>query len=295
MSAQPDNAAPVSKEATETPKESAPALPAEAKPFGESFEKTVAEGVAKLKEEPEHITHEDAARVQSAEHKVLGFRPPPGSAAAQVQSMSDNTDNLRKVTEAAQKKFEDDPASVTPEDIKRVLSAERKVYGGTLPKGSIPAATLPTVDTKDQESSATEKPALVVRGRRQSIVAAEQSPAAREHVYQAVAEEMKDKLEKHPEDITKEDASLMRRVDTRAHGATEKGSITAQVQREAAKHEDAKHEDAKHEDVAKPVEIKEDKVCEETAVAGDAEPCAPAETAVKAEKAAETDRSADGA
>lgn len=216
--------------------------------------------------------------------------------------------NLRKVTEAAQKKFDDDPASVTPEDIKRVLSAERKVYGGTLPKGSIPAATLPTVDTKDQESSATEKPALVVRGRRQSIVAAEQSPAAREHVYQAVAEEMKDKLEKHPEDITKEDASLvsccpvqmpmtralilvqMRRVDTRAHGATEKGSITAQVQREAAK-----HEDAKHEDVAKPVEIKEDKVCEETAVAGDAEPCAPAETAVKAEKAAETDRSADGA
>lgn len=210
---------------------------------------------------------------------------------------------LRKATEVAKKKFDEDPASVTAEDIKKVLSAEREVFGDTLPKGSIPAATLPTVDTKDQESSATEKPALAVRGRRQSIVAAEQSPAARENVYQAVAEEMKDKLEKHPEDITKEDASLvsccpiqmpmtralilvqMRRVDTRAHGATEKGSITAQVQREAAKHEDG----------AKPVEIKEDKVCEETAVAGDAEPCAPAETAVKAEKAAETDRSADGA
>lgn len=92
MSAQSDNTAPVSKEATEKPKESVPALPAEAKPFGESFEKTVAEGVAKLKEEPEHVTHEDAASVQSAEHKVLGFHPPPDSAIAQVQSIDDKAE-----------------------------------------------------------------------------------------------------------------------------------------------------------------------------------------------------------
>ncbi|KAL0257259.1 hypothetical protein SLS55_008069 [Diplodia seriata] len=280
MSAQPDNGVPVSHEATTATKENAPALSTEAKAFGESFEKTVAEGVAKLKEEPEHVTPDDAARVQSAEHKALGFRPPPGSAAAQVQSMSDKVEILHKTVDAAQKKLDEDPASITADDAKKVLSAEHKVLGHLPPKDSISATMQRAAAANDnpaQEGVSFEKLVPGGRGRRQSIVAADQSPAAREHTFNAVAEEMKDKLEKHPEDITKQDANTMRSVDTRAHGATEKGSLTAQVQKEAAKHEKG----------AKPDEAKADKPGEKTKVAGDAEPCVPADTDVQASRAAD--------
>ncbi|KAL1631613.1 hypothetical protein SLS54_000375 [Diplodia seriata] len=205
MSAQPDNGVPVSHEATTATKENAPALSTEAKAFGESFEKTVAEGVAKLKEEPEHVTPDDAARVQSAEHKALGFRPPPGSAAAQVEI-------LHKTVDAAQKKLDEDPASITADDAKKVLSAEHKVLGHLPPKDSISATMQRAAAANDnpaQEGVSFEKLVPGGRGRRQSIVAADQSPAAREHTFNAVAEEMKDKLEKHPEDITKQDANTV--------------------------------------------------------------------------------------
>ncbi|OJD30885.1 seed maturation protein pm25-like protein [Diplodia corticola] len=268
MSVQPSDGVPVSQDTTAAPKENAPALPAEAKGFGESFEKTVADGVAKLKEEPEHITSEDAARVQSAEHKVLGFRPPPGSAAAQVQSMSDKVENLQNLADVAQKKLDEDPATVTVDEVKEVLSAMHKVLGH-LPSKDNTSATMQRAaaanDHEAQEGVPVEKPALVGRARRQSIVAADQSPAAREQVYSAVAEQMKDKLETHPEDITKQDANTMRSVDTRAHGATEKGSLTAQVQHEAAKHENG----------AKLDETEADNSVEKTKVAGDAEPQTP--------------------
>lgn len=113
------------------------------------------------------------------------------------------------MVEAAQKKLDTDPESITAEDAKQVLSAEHKVVGHLPPKDSISATMQHTAAVNEHSIEgdvANEGPA-VPRGRRQSVAAAEQSHNAREKNYENAAQEMKERLESHPEDITKDDAN----------------------------------------------------------------------------------------
>ncbi|EOD45281.1 hypothetical protein UCRNP2_8010 [Neofusicoccum parvum UCRNP2] len=240
MSVQPDTALQVSEKAREESKASGTApLTAEAESFAKEIDKELAQ---KLKEDPVQITHEDAARVQSAEHHALGHRPPHDSVAAQTQA------NFHKAADVVQKKLENDPPSVTGEDAKHIMSVEHKALGHMPPKDSISAAVQRTASANERSSDgiAIRTHAPVTRDRRESIAGSGQSNITREKNFEITAQEMMAKLENHPEDITGDDAKHMRRADTRAHGGTEKGSLTAQVQSEAAKHEnDAKRKDSK--------------------------------------------------
>ena len=57
-----------------------------------------------------------------------------------------------------------------------------------------------------------------------------QSALDREANFQAVAASIATKAQMEPQNLTQEDASLLRSRDVRAHGTTEKGGFTSQVQ-----------------------------------------------------------------
>ena len=71
-----------------------------------------------------------------------------------------------------------------------------------------------------------------------------QSALDREANFQAVADTIATKAEMEPENLTKEDASLLRSRDVRAHGTTEKGGFTSQVQSMVAENKKAEKGEA---------------------------------------------------
>jgi len=73
---------------------------------------------------PAALSKEEAARIQSEEHRILGHRPPAGSLAAQVQSAAD-----RKETGTGQ--------PVTKDIASGLMSQEHKGMGYGPPSGSI--------------------------------------------------------------------------------------------------------------------------------------------------------------
>ncbi|KAK8203915.1 hypothetical protein IWZ01DRAFT_99358 [Phyllosticta capitalensis] len=108
---------------------------------------------AKAKEDPLHVTKEDAARLESAEHKALGHRPPSGSVASHVQSLADKVENFHKVADPIEEKLREHPSSVTKEEAQQVLSKEHKVLGHYPPKDSISAELQRVATANEKEAS----------------------------------------------------------------------------------------------------------------------------------------------
>ncbi|KAF2146564.1 uncharacterized protein K452DRAFT_314819 [Aplosporella prunicola CBS 121167] len=136
---------PIQVQPTQTSIEPVTQSKATAPPVGiQTQSETIAEKVdqevaAKLRDDPMHITHEDAARAQSAEQRALGHRPPHGSIAAQAQSQADKVDNFHAVADPVQQEMKTDPSHVTSEEARHVLSAEHKALGHYPPKDSLSA------------------------------------------------------------------------------------------------------------------------------------------------------------
>ncbi|EKG21792.1 hypothetical protein MPH_00711 [Macrophomina phaseolina MS6] len=166
-----------------------------------------------LNNEPEQVAQDDTVMVQTAERYALGQRLSSGSIAAQAQPIGDVPENLQKVGEVAQKKLDENPASLTIKDSKQDLSAEHMVLGHIPPKDSISASVQRTAAANDSSTkgNVSKETLPVIRARRQSVSAADQSHIAREKKYEHAAQVMKQKLENHPEDITKEDANHVSR------------------------------------------------------------------------------------
>ncbi|KAK7543540.1 hypothetical protein IWX49DRAFT_330054 [Phyllosticta citricarpa] len=111
---------------------------------------------AKAKEDPLHVTKEDAARLESVEHKALGYRPPSSSVAAQVQAMADKVENFHKIADNIEQKLREHPSSVTKQDAQQVLSKEHKVLGHYPPKGSISAAAQRVAAANERQAKKDE-------------------------------------------------------------------------------------------------------------------------------------------
>nr|ANF07291.1 seed maturation-like protein [Paecilomyces fulvus] len=81
-----------------------------------------------------HITQEDARQIQSTEGRAFNAPPGPGSVSAQVRSIADRNEALGLPPVM-------NPGSVyvTKDDASEIQSAESRIFGGQVPKGSTAA------------------------------------------------------------------------------------------------------------------------------------------------------------
>ncbi|KAL5498243.1 hypothetical protein ACEPAH_2383 [Sanghuangporus vaninii] len=95
----------------------------------------------------DEISKEEAARLQSAEHKILGYRPPPGSLASQAQSAADrNTANQNRINGEGPGGI--DLNAITQSDASRLMSEEHKRLGHRPPAESLAAQAQSAVSAR---------------------------------------------------------------------------------------------------------------------------------------------------
>lgn len=164
-----------------------------------------------------------ASKVVSDTAKAEGG-PSKGSTSAQMQSAIDKARNA-----------EQEPSSTLNNSSKsaagQMISDVAKAEGGTT-KGST-SAKMQSELTKGNDPASV---AGAGAGAGQ-VDPAMQSQMDKEANLQEAQAEVAPKMEMDPEHVTKEDASLLRSRETRAHGATEKGGVAATAQHMAAENE----------------------------------------------------------
>jgi hypothetical protein len=167
------------------------------------------------------------------------------SLAAQAQMMANKEANLEQVEEAIAGKSIDD---LTKEDASLLISRERHAHGGNVEKGSLASKVQSAVDKKASLEEAknivasknpdeiTQDEAKLLKRREQRVhgaiekgsLAAQAESLADKH---ANLEQAKSRVAgKDPEEISKDDASLLQSREQRLHGRIEKGSLAATVQ-----------------------------------------------------------------
>ncbi|EJD04993.1 uncharacterized protein FOMMEDRAFT_145661 [Fomitiporia mediterranea MF3/22] len=93
------------------------------------------------------ITTEEAARLQSAEQKILGHKPPPGSLAAQAQSAADrNAEGQNRLN--GQGPGGINLNTLSQEDASRLMSEEHKRLGHRPPAESLAAQAQAAVNAR---------------------------------------------------------------------------------------------------------------------------------------------------
>lgn len=145
--------------------------------------------------------------------------PTKGSASAKMQS------EFTKQRNAAQGIGRSSNKSAAGQAISDVTKAE----GGTT-QGST-SAQMQSEITKAQNAGSGQG------GPSESVDPTTRSQTDRETNLIDAEQEMVPKMQNDPEHVTKEDASLLRSRETRAHGVTEKGGIAATAQHMAAENE----------------------------------------------------------
>lgn len=113
----------------------------------------------------------------------------------------------------------------------QMISDVAKAEGGTT-KGST-SAKMQSELSKAQNASASVGSGSGAG----SVDPATQSQIDKEANLAEAQDRVVPKMEHEPEHVTKEDASLLRSRETRAHAATEKGGVTATAQHLAAENE----------------------------------------------------------
>ncbi|KAL5520402.1 hypothetical protein ACEPAG_9626 [Sanghuangporus baumii] len=95
----------------------------------------------------DEISKEEAARLQSAEHKILGYRPPPGSLASQAQSAADcNMANQNRINGEGPGGI--NLNSMTQSDASRLMSEEHRRLGRRPPADSLSAQAQSAVSAR---------------------------------------------------------------------------------------------------------------------------------------------------
>lgn len=145
--------------------------------------------------------------------------PTKGSASAKMQS------EFTKQRNAAQGIGRSSNKSAAGQAISDVAKAE----GGTT-QGSTPAQMQSEIIKAQNAGSGQGGPF-------ESVDPTTRSEMDRETNLIDAEQEMVPKMQNDPEHVTKEDASLLRSRETRAHGVTEKGGIAATAQHMAAENE----------------------------------------------------------
>ena len=151
--------------------------------------------------------------------------PTKGSASAKMQS------DLSRALNAEKSPSSNIDGSSNKSAAGEVISNVAKAEGGTT-KGST-SAKMQSELTKAQNASAG-----VGSGSGAGAVdSATQSQMDKEANLAEAQDLVVPKMEHEPEHVTKEDASLLRSREVRAHGATEKGGVAATAQHQAAENE----------------------------------------------------------
>lgn len=151
--------------------------------------------------------------------------PTKGSASAQMQS---EVTRARNTEQGASGNLGD---SSNKSAAGQVISDVAKAEGGTT-KGST-SAKMQSELTKSQNAST----GVGSGGGHPAVDPATQSQMDKEANLAEAQDRVVPKMENDPEHVTKEDASLLRSRETRAHGVTEKGGVAATAQHLAAENE----------------------------------------------------------
>ncbi|KAF2228939.1 hypothetical protein EV356DRAFT_571523 [Viridothelium virens] len=186
--------------------------------------------VASKLETGEPIDPSEARTVQSREQRAMdGQRPPPGSIAAQAQSIADKEKNFEQAAEEVTGKMATAPEEVTSSDAQYLQSREARVVGGD----NVPSDSLAS-DAQRVASANEQGGTSIGRG---GLDPAAQSHMQKEQNFRDVVNTVGTKMANDPEQVTKDDANLLHSREQRAHGHTDKGGITAQAQQLAAENE----------------------------------------------------------
>lgn len=168
-----------------------------------------------------NATSDTTSQVISETAKAEGG-PSKGSASAQMQSQVTKARNAEQNDASLGSGTGKSPAG-------QAISDVAKAEGGTT-KGST-SAKMQSELTKAQNAAAGQG---TVTG---AADPATQSQLDREANLAEAQDKVAPKIQNDPEHVTKEDASLLRSRETRAHGVTEKGGTAATAQHLAAGNE----------------------------------------------------------
>ncbi|KZS95407.1 hypothetical protein SISNIDRAFT_347572 [Sistotremastrum niveocremeum HHB9708] len=145
-----------------------------------------------------HLSKDQARKLMSAEHKALGYRPPPGSLAAQAQSVISKHEK------------EEVTGKITEDVARTIQSAEHKAMGHRPPPGSVSAQV--------------------------QAAAAQNAQDGGNRTLDEIAPGLKEIAEGTP--VTKDLANTLESVEHKALGyRPPHGSLAAQAQSVAAKNE----------------------------------------------------------
>ena len=162
-----------------------------------------------------------ASKVISDTAKAEGG-PAKGSASAQMQSEVTKARNAEQGNTTGS-------SNTTKSAAGQMISEVAKSEGGTT-KGST-SAKMQSELTKAQNANAGQESGAG------AVDPTTQSQMDREANFNDAQKKVAPKIQNDPEHVTKEDASLLRSRETRAHGVTEKGGVAATAQHLAAENE----------------------------------------------------------
>lgn len=199
---------------------------------------------------PEHITSEDANYLKSRETRAIGHQPLKESISSDAERLASANEthmashltpeeqfrqtrerDFQIVAATVGEKIAKDPEHVTQEDANLVHSREQKAHGHT-EKGGISAQAMHLAAQNAAKMTADNEVAVEDST---GLLGPEQlTHISKENDFHNAAAELRTKIADHPEHITKQDADHIHSLEQKAHGHTEKGGITAQVQHLAA-------------------------------------------------------------
>lgn len=205
----------------------------------------------KMQNDPISINKEDAAYIQSREHRALGYRPPHDSVSAEAERMAAANEKHKEAIAGAMKKQSHAASTLPISKAGHDIDAEKdsmilKLKLEGLKKDIHAGRTLP-ISKSGQDITALEKDIETLRLQLEHLILPEKQwdeiekkikdleerkkrLLTNEGEFQRAIDLIKPKMDLHPETVTKEDAALLHSHEEKAHGKTEKGGITAQAQ-----------------------------------------------------------------
>lgn len=150
-----------------------------------------------------------------------------------MQSQTTKQRNLEDAAAKVGSKLDKAPETVTSEDASLLHSREARVMGGPT-KGDL-ASQAHSVAAANEQGATIQTNSTQRGNTNAGVTPGQQSQMDREANFAEAADQVGSKLATEPESVTKEEGDLLHSRETKAFGATEKGGIASQAQRQAAK------------------------------------------------------------
>lgn len=158
-----------------------------------------------------------------------------------MQSNLTRERNAANVADNVASKMAADPASVSPDDARKLQSETSKAQGGAQPEPGSLASQAASLASANEAGTTPRAPAAgAAQDTAVPLTSAEQSQLDREANFEQQAAQVKSKLDTDPAGVSKQEADAMHSREQKAFGATEKGGLASQAQSQVAENEGVK-------------------------------------------------------